>query len=326
MIPRDELLRMYRTMVLIRRTDDRLEELLKAGQIKDHYPPSGHEAVAVGACGALHKEDLIISYYRGLGHLLTRGADPRRILAEYFGKTTGYCRGKGGAKHVAAFDLGIYGSYSIVGANIPIAAGVGLACKNRTTGQVVLCFFGDGASNQGTFHEGLNLAAILKVPVIFLCENNCYAQTTPVSYSVPIPDISARAASYNMPGVTVNGMDVLAVREAVESAAARARGGEGPSLVECKTYRYKGHFAAEFAIKAHYREEEEIAQWRKRDPIVLFAGKLKEQGVLTESMEVEIRGSIDKELDDAVEFARRSPLPAPEEALEHVFASPVKYL
>lgn len=318
----EELLQMYRTMVLIRKTDDKLEELLKGGEIKDHYPPAGHEAIAVGACAAIRKEDVITSYYRGMGHLLARGADLKEILAEYFGKTTGYCRGKGGPKHVAAFGLGIYGAYSIVGQSIPIAAGVGLACRNRKTGQVVLCFFGDGASNQGVFHEGLNLASILKVPVVFICENNRYAQTTSVTYSVPIPDISARAASYNMPGVSVDGMDVLAVKKAVESAAERARRGEGPSLVECKAYRFKGHFAAEFAIKANYRADAEIEEWKKRDPIVLFAGYLRAQGLLTDSKDTEIRASVDRQIEEAVDFARKSPLPSPEEAFDHVFATP----
>lgn len=326
MISKDELLPMYRTMLKIRMTDDKMEELLKAGQIKDHYPPSGHEAIHVGACSALRPEDLVVSYYRGLGHLLTRGAELRRIFAEYFGRTTGYCRGKGGAKHVAAFDLGIYGAYSIVGANIPIATGLGLACKKRRTGQVVLCFFGDGASNQGTFHEGVNLASILKVPVVFVCENNRYAQTTPVTYSVPTPNISDRAPAYNIPGVNVDGMDVFAVHDAVAAAVERARRGEGPSLVECKAYRFKGHFAAEFAIKAHYREEAEIEEWKKKDPIPRFAARLRSEGVLTDAVEAELRRSLEQEIAEAVDFARRSPLPAPEEALDHVFATPVQRL
>jgi len=316
-----QLVEMYRLMVLIRAADDRLEDLLKRGEITDHYPCAGQEATAVGACTALRAQDLITSHYRGLGHLLARGADLRRVLAEYMGKETGYCKGKGGPKHVAAFELGVCGAYSIVGAGIPIAAGLALACKFRKTGQVVACFFGDGGSNQGTFHEGLNLAAVLRLPVIFVCENNLYAQTTRVSYSVPIEHIAARGAAYGIPGTVVDGMDLLAVHEAVGTAAAAARDGGGPRLVECKTYRYKGHFAAETFIKFQYRSDAEVEEWRRKDPIAQFGRLLRDRAVLTDRDAETIWARAVQAVDDAVTYARQSPLPAETEALRDVFAT-----
>ena len=282
LIAPETLVDLYQRMVMIRLMDEKLEELLKRGEIKDHYPCSGQEATAVGAVMALEPRDLFTSHYRGLGHLIARGADPGRIVAEYLGKRTGYCKGKGGAKHVAAFELGIYGAYSIVGASIPIAAGIALAARQRRTGQVVGCFFGDGAANQGTFHEGLNLAAILRLPVVYICENNGYALATPATYSLPVADVAMRGAAYNIPGVVVDGMDVLAVHEAVREAVERARAGGGPTLVECKTYRYKGHFAAEMFIKYAYRSEAEIEAWRQKDPIVTFEARLRGEGLLTD--------------------------------------------
>jgi TPP-dependent pyruvate/acetoin dehydrogenase alpha subunit len=319
----DVLIEMYRRMVTIRRVDDTLGDLLKRGEISDHYPCAGEEAVAVGSVMALSSGDLLTSHYRGMGHLIARGADLRRILAEYYGKRTGYCKGKGGAKHVAAFDLGIYGAYSIVGASIPIAAGIALAAKTRRTGQVVACFFGDGASNQGTFHEGLNLAAILKLPVIYVCENNRYAQTTPVSYSLPIPDIATRGISYNIPSVVVDGMDVLAVHEAVGDAVERARSGGGPALIECKTYRYGGHFAAEMFIKFAYRSEAEIEEWKRKDPIVSFETRLKAEGLLSEQKISQIRDEVSRLIEEAVRFARSSPLPEPGETFDDLFSHPI---
>ena len=321
---RELLLDMYKKMVMIRRVDDKLLSLWGRGEIIDHHPYAGQEAVAVGACSALEPDDIITSNYRGIGHCIAKEMDLKKIFAEYLGRETGCCRGKGGGKHIASIEDGVFAAYSIVGASIPVGAGVALASKMRGTGQVTLCFFGDGASNQGTFHEALNLASILKVPVINVCENNRYAATTSVSYSVPTPNVADRAGSYGIPGVVVDGMDVLAVYDAIKSAVARARKSEGPMLVECKTYRYRGHFTAEPAMSwLSYRSKEEMDEWQKRDPILLFESKLKKRGILTIKEIQRLLADIDGEIEEAVTYARNSPLSAVDSALEDIFTVPI---
>ena len=319
MIPsKEKLIEMYRKMLEIRHFEEKVYELygqnLVPGTIHLY---AGQEAVAVGVCANLRREDYIVSTHRGHGHCIAKGADLKRVMAEILGKKTGYCKGKGGSMHIADFSVGILGATGVVGAGIPIAAGAGLSIKLRGTDQVVACFFGDGASNQGTFHEGINMAAIWKLPVLFVCENNLYAMGTRQSRVMLIENIADRAVAYGIPGVTVDGNDVLAVYEAARQAVERAKKGEGPTLIECKTYRHKGHSRFD---PATYRPKEEVEFWLKKDPIPRFRGKLVEMGVLTDAEAEQIEKEVLNEIEEAVKFALESPYPEPEEALKDVYA------
>ena len=278
---------------------------------------TGEEAVAVGVCSNLRKDDYITSTHRGHGHCLAKGADPKRVMAEILGKKTGYCKGKGGSMHIADFSIGMLGATAVVGAGIPIAAGAGLSIKLRGTDQVVACFFGEGASNQGTFHEGINMAAIWNLPVIFVCENNLYAMGTRQSKVMKIENIANRAVAYGIPGVVVDGNDVSAVYKASHEAVERARRGEGPTLIECKTYRHKGHSRVD---PARYRPKEEVEAWLSKDPIKRLKEKLLQTKMLTETEIAKIEKELSAKIDEAVKFAMESPYPAPEEALEDVYA------
>jgi len=314
----DMLIWMFRKMLEIRHFEEKVYELygqnLVPGTIHLYV---GEEAVAVGVCANLRKDDYITSTHRGHGHCIAKGGDLKRIMAEILGKRTGYCKGKGGSMHIADFSIGMLGATAVVGAGIPIAAGAGLSIKLRGTDQVVACFFGDGASNQGTFHEGINMAAIWKLPVLFVCENNLYAMGTRQSMVMLIENVADRAAAYGIPGVVVDGNDVLAVYEAAKQAVERARKGEGPTLIECKTYRHKGHSRFD---PATYRPKEEVEEWLKKDPIPRFRNKLVEMGVLTENEAKRIEEEVLAEIEEAVKFALESPYPKPEEALEDVYA------
>jgi len=316
--PSEKLIEMYRKMLEIRQFEEKVYELygqnLVPGTIHLYV---GQEAVAVGVCANLRKEDYIVSTHRGHGHCIAKGADLKRVMAEILGKKTGYCRGKGGSMHIADFNIGILGATGVVGAGIPIAVGAGLSIKLRGTDQVVACFFGDGASNQGTFHEGINMAAIWKLPVLFVCENNLYAMGTRQSRAMLIENISERAAAYGIPGVTVDGNDVLAVYEAAKEAVERAKRGEGPTLIECKTYRHKGHSRMD---PATYRSKEEVEYWLRKDPIPRFRDRLLEMGILTEGEAKKIEEEVLREIEEAVKFALESPYPEPEEALKDVYA------
>lgn len=277
----------------------------------------GEEAVAVGVCSLLRKDDYITSTHRGHGHCIAKGAELKRTMAEILGKKTGYCKGKGGSMHIADFKIGMLGATAVVGAGLPIAVGAGLSAKLRKTDQVVACFFGEGASNQGTFHESINMASIWKLPVIFVCENNLYAMGTRQSTVMAIENVADRAVAYGIPGVVVDGNDVLAVYEATEKAVERARKGEGPTLIECKTYRHKGHSRVD---PAKYRPKEEVEEWLAKDPIKRFKEKLLQTNTLTESEIQQIEKEVSDEIEEAVKFAMESPYPAPEEALEDVYA------
>jgi pyruvate dehydrogenase E1 component alpha subunit len=277
----------------------------------------GEEAVAVGVCNNLTKDDYITSTHRGHGHCIAKGADPKKIMAEILGKKTGYCKGKGGSMHIANFDVGMLGATAVVGAGLPIAMGAGLSIKLRGNDSVVACFFGDGASNQGTFHEALNMAAIWKIPVIFICENNLYAMGTRQSNVMLLEDIANRAVAYGIPGVTVDGNDVLAVYGAVHEAVERARKDEGPTLVECKTYRHMGHSRID---PAKYRPQEEVEEWLRKDPIEQLKRKLMETEVMTEAEIQQVERDVSEEIEEAVKYAMDSSYPAPEEALEDVYA------
>jgi TPP-dependent pyruvate/acetoin dehydrogenase alpha subunit len=243
------------------------------------------------------------------------------MMAELLGKNTGYSKGKGGSMHICAPEVGVMGCSGIVGAGIPIATGLGLAIDLKQTDQVVVCFFGDGSTNTGTFHEGINLAAVWKLPVVFVCENNLYAISVSTSRSTSVKNIAERAVAYGIPGVIVDGMDVIAVYEAVQKAVSRARGGEGPTLIECKTYRFRGHFEGDPKRGATYRSEAEMAEWEKKCPIKNFKVKLIENGILTEREAEEIERKCAEEVEEAVKFAKESPYPRPEEVSSDVFVS-----
>jgi len=315
---KEKLIEMYKKMLEIRYFEEKIYELygqnLVPGTIHLY---AGQEAVAVGVCANLRKEDYVVSTHRGHGHCIAKGADLKRVMAEILGRKTGYCKGKGGSMHIADFSVGILGATGVVGAGIPIAAGAGLSIKLRGTDQVVACFFGDGASNQGTFHEGINMAAIWRLPVLFVCENNLYAMGTRQSRVMLIENIANRASAYGIPGVTVDGNDVLAVYEVARQAVERAKKGEGPTLIECKTYRHKGHSRFD---PATYRPKEEVEFWLKKDPIPRFRNKLLEMNILTEKEAKQLEDKVLEEIKEAVKFALESPYPEPEEALKDVYA------
>jgi len=316
-IQKEKLLWMFRTMVRIRRFEERVVREFADGNIPGSvHVYIGEEAVATGAIAHLKKEDYIMSTHRGHGHLIAKGGETDKMMAELFAKKTGYCLGKGGSMHIANLDIGMLGAAGIVGSGIPIATGAGLSAKMRGTDQVTLSFFGDGASNIGRFHEAINLASVWSLPVVYICENNLWAVSVPTSTSLNIPNIADRAAGYGIPGVVVDGMDVLAVYEAAGEAIARARKGQGPTLIEAKTYRFRGHFEGDSGT---YRPQEEIDRWKKRDPIDLYREKLLEMKVLTRKQAEEIDKEALAEMDKAIKFALESPFPEPEETLENVY-------
>ena len=316
-----EQLRMYEVMVSIRHFEEKSVELSRLGLTPGRmHPYVGEEAVAAGACSVLRQADCIVSTHRGGGHLIAKGGDPRRILSEYMGRATGYSHGKGGPMHVSIPELGALCTNGIVGSGITVATGAALAAQMQDTGQVVLCFFGDGASNTGSFHEGLNMAAVWKVPAVFLCENNQYGETMPISRAIAIQDIGSRASSYGMPGVVVDGNDVEEVRRAVEEAVDRARTGGGPALIEAKTYRIGGHFDGE---SSHYRSREEIEEWRTRDPINRYRGWLIAQGICEASELEAIEERVREEIEQAARQAVDDPMPSVETLLTDV-AVPVE--
>jgi pyruvate dehydrogenase E1 component alpha subunit len=277
----------------------------------------GQEAVSVGACSALREDDYMISTHRGHGDIIAKGARVDLMMAELFAKKTGYCKGKGGSMHIADLDLGILGAIGIVGAGLPIINGAALACQLKGTDQVSLCFFGDGASNTGSFHEALNLASVWNLPVIYVCQNNLYAESTPQWVHQKIRDISMRGGSYGIPGMSVDGNDVLAVYQAVSEAVERVRKKEGPTLIECKTYRWLGHYVGDPSTS--YRTKEEVEEWKKRDPIKRYRRNLLDTEVCGEKNLEAIDRRVEKEIEEAVEFAQNSPDPNPEDALEDVY-------
>jgi pyruvate dehydrogenase E1 component alpha subunit len=311
------LLDLYRQMVMIREFELRAINERRAGLIPGFiHSCVGQEATAVGACAALNQDDVITSTHRGHGHLLAKGGQPKYMMAELAARTTGYCGGKGGSLHMTDFDLGILGANGIVAGGIPIAVGAALAFQQRREPRVALAFFGDGATNEGAFHEALNLAGLWKLPVIFFCENNLYGEGSPQHLQAPIRDLAERAAGYAFPGVIVDGNDVLAVFEATCQAADQARAGKGPTLIEGKTYRQRGHYEGDPML---YRDKAEVEAWRKRDPLSNFRQYLRQHTAFSESDLQSAEAAVKTELDEAVAFALESPLPAPETALEGVY-------
>lgn len=314
---KQELMQLYTTMVKIRFFEEKVEELFLRGEIPGFvHLYIGEEAVAAGVSQHLRKDDYITSNHRGHGHTIAKGADLNRMMAEIYGKRTGTCKGKGGSMHIADFSVGMLGANGVVGGGLPIAVGSGLSAKIRKTGQVTVAYFGDGASNRGTFHEAANMAAAWKLPVIFVCENNRYASTTPHGACIPVENIADRAAGYAMPGVIVNGNDVFEVCRAAGEAVALARSGGGPTLIEAKTYRIKGHFVGDPEL---YRSKEEVNKMKEKDPIIHFEQKVLAEKWLTPEEMQAVRERAEELVKEAVAFAVDSPYPEPEEALQDLF-------
>lgn len=311
------LLELYETMVRIRTFETKLTEYFTKGMLYGNIHTSiGQEAVAAGANKALEKTDLITTTHRGHGQIIAKGADTKIMMAELFGRTTGYCKGKGGSMHVADVSLGILGANGIVGAGIPIAAGSALASKVWGNKEVTMAIFGDAASNQGVFHESVNMAAAWKLPVVFLCENNNYGVSVNIHSVTNTETIAVRAKAYDIPGVTVDGNDPLAVYEAVLEAVEYAREGKGPSIVECMTWRMRGHYEGD---PAAYRPKEDTEEWAKKDPIDNFKNVLLKEGI-DEKEIVLIDEAVEKEIEEAVQFALDSPLPDPSEVTTDVYS------
>ncbi len=312
-----ELVRMYRSMLRIRHFDGTIKDLFTKDFISGPtHTYIGEEAVAVGAMSMLTRDDYIISTHRGHGHCIAKGGDVKRMMAELLGKATGYCKGKGGSMHIADFDLGILGANGIVAAGLPIAVGAALALQMDGNGRVILAFSGDAATNNGAFHEALNLASVWKLPVVFVCENNLYGITTRITSATAIEDLATRASSYGMEGVIVDGNDVLAVRRVVGEKVAKARAGGGPTLVECKTYRWFGHVATDPGL---YRGIEEIEIWKAKDPIARFRKDLVARGVLTDEQAEAIDQEAAREIEEAIEFGMQSPEPDLDQLLVDIY-------
>jgi pyruvate dehydrogenase E1 component alpha subunit len=315
---KDLMLCMYRQMLRIRRFEERVNQLFLEGRMPGTlHLYIGQEACAVGACEALRPGDWTTSTHRPHGHAIAKGVSLRAMMAELFGKTTGCAGGYGGSMHMGDPDVGALTAIAIVGGNVPVAAGMALGFRMQRTGQVVCCFMGDGAINEGAFHEGVNMAAIWDLPVVFVCENNKYGASTPIEQVVKLDKLADRARGYGIPGVTVDGMDVLAVHAAVGAAVERARSGGGPTFVECETYRFIGHSRSD---TRGYRSREEEEAWRQRDPIPRLAACLRDSGHATDEELGAIADGVAEEVEEAVRFAEESPAPAPEDCLRHVFA------
>ncbi len=311
------LLQMYRTMLTIRRFEEQCNYLYLQGRIPSTLHLSiGQEAVAVGVCAHLRPDDYLFSTHRPHGHAIAKGVAPRSIMAELYGKRTGCCQGKGGSMHVGDVRVGMFPAIAIVGANAPLAAGTALAAKRLTTDRVTLCFLGDGAMNEGAVHEAMNMAALWDLPVVYVCENNLYAASTPVSTAFKIQQIVDRAAAYGMPGLVVDGNEVEAVYRVAGGAIARARRREGPTFIEARTYRLCGHSRSD---PRTYRSKEEEAAWAARDPIPSLAARLKALGLATDGSLAAIEQEVTALIDEAVQFAEASPPPDPEDTLRHLF-------
>jgi len=320
-VTKEQMVNMYATMMRIRLFELKVEEMVMTGKLGGFcHLYIGEEAVATGVCAVLKKEDYITSTHRGHGHLIAKGGDVKLMMAELFGKANGYCKGKGGSMHIADLDLGILGANGIVGGGPPLAVGAALAAQYKETDNVCIAFFGDGASNQGTVHESMNLASILKLPAVFIAENNGYAEMTCQAEHQNIESIAERAQAYGIPGVSVDGNDVMAVYEAASESINRARQGKGPTLVECMTYRTKGHYIGDPEV---YRSKDEVALWQTedKDPIHRFKKLLLEKEVSTQEKIDELDALIQKEVEEAVVFAEKGPDPLAQEVIADVYAN-----
>lgn len=318
-LSKDTLIGLYERMQLIRKFEQRVADLFAKGDLPGFvHLYVGQEAIAVGSCSVLREDDFITSTHRGHGHVIAKGGDVPKMMAELYGKASGYCRGKGGSMHITDMSIGMLGANGIVSGGMPMGVGAAYgAARIRKTDQVALSFFGDGATNEGPFHEACNMASAWKLPMIFVCENNFFGVGTRLQRISPSEDIAGRAATYEMPAVAVDGNDVLAVREATLEAVNRARQGRGPTFIECKTWRHRGHFEGE---EVDYWDEEEYQEWRERDPIQRFRGLLLDLDEIMEDELKEVDANVNKRIDEAVDFAQSSDMPEPEQALEDVYA------
>ena len=325
MLEKQVLMEMLRRMLRIRHFEEAVIRLVERGEIVGAaHSYIGEEAVAVGACLALRDDDWMTGNHRSHGHPIAKGGNVRTAMAELLGKRTGICKGKGGSMHLADFSIGILGESGILGSSIPVAVGAALGSRLQGNDRVAVSFFGDGASNEGSFHESINLAAIWKLPVIFLCENNQYAVTSSFEKMVSVANISDRAAAYSIPGILVDGQDVIAMHEAVTQAVERARSGQGPSLVEGRTYRYYDHsLGLGRIVRNPYRDDAEVEEWKRRDPITIHKARLLEQDIATQEEIDQIENEVKQQIEDAVAFARESPYPDPSELFEDMFADPI---
>jgi acetoin:2,6-dichlorophenolindophenol oxidoreductase subunit alpha len=314
----DQHMQWFRRMIEIRLFEEKVQELFMEGLIQGTtHLCQGQEAVSVGALGALRDDDYLTMTYRGHGHALARDVSMEACFAELMGRTTGCCKGVGGSMHFTDVEKGLLGAFAIVGGGLPVAVGAAYSAKLQGLDRIAITFCGDGATNIGTFHEALNMAAAWKVPVIFIVENNLYGEYTPLRESTPIDDLADRAKGYGIPGVIVDGQDIDAVYAAVGEAAVRARAGDGPSLLEMKTYRFRGHSRTD---PAKYRPEGELARWQKRDPITLLGAKLAESGALSEDAQTSLREEIQQLVDETADRAKQAPLPTIEEIRSYVYA------
>ena len=319
-LSRETLIKLYTTMATIRNFEERgIPETGQRAMSGSVHSSAGQEAVPTGVCAHLSDEDYIGSTHRGHGHCIAKGVDPRRMMAELFGRSTGTNKGKGGSMHIADMSKGMLGTNGVVGASIPLAVGAGLTSKLKDLKRVAVAFFGDGAANQGVLHESMNLASVWKLPVIFCCENNGYAQSTPVEYALSTANVSDRAAGYDMPGITVDGMDVFAVFDAAGQAVERARNGEGPTLLECRTYRFYGHTV--FDNPLTYRTKEEEDHWRARDPLKLFRENVLPLGDITSEELDQIDQEAADLMEESIKLADAGPLPETDKIYEDVYVS-----
>jgi len=317
-LSKGKVLKMYKDMLKIRYFENQITDLYSKGLMLGlAHLYIGEEAIAVGACANLTKGDFATSTHRGHGHLIAQGADLKRMMAEVLGKKTGYCKGKGGSMHIMDLSSGIIGANAIVGAGIPIATGAGYMAKVKGTDQVTIAFFGDAASNQGTFHESINMAAAWKLPVIYICENNLYGISVDIRKVIAIKDIATRAQAYGIPGVVVDGNNVLEVYRVVKEATERARKAEGPTLIECKTYRFKGHHVGDPGTV--YRLKKEVEEWEKRCPIKTLREKLLKEKITSEEELTSIEQKVKEMIKEALDFALNSPFPNILEVYEDIF-------
>ncbi len=322
-ISNEELLKIYKTMVTIRIFEQTAEQNFLQGEIPGFiHLYIGEEAIGAGIISQLREDDFITSTHRGHGHMIAKGADLKKMMAELYGKETGYCKGKGGSMHIMNFDLGVLGANGVVAGGLPIAVGAGMAIKLKRGDQVVVSFFGDGATGRGAFHEALNWASVYGLPIIFVNENNQYASTAKYERVVPVKSIAERAKAYNMPGISVDGNDLFEVYKVAKEAITRARGGGGPTLIEAKTYRLKGHFVGD---PEKYREKSEVEDWWQREPIKRVEKYMMENGILDKEKKKEIYERIKRDVNSAVKFARESSFPKKEDALSDLFVDDFKY-
>jgi pyruvate dehydrogenase E1 component alpha subunit len=312
-----DYLNYYSLMLLIRNFERKIEFLFSRGLIGGtSHLCIGQEAVAVGACSAIKENDLVGSTHRGHGHALAKGLEPKKLMAELLGRETGYCKGRGGTQHICCIEKGFLGTNGITGGGVPVATGAALAAKMKNTGQAVLSFFGDGATNQGSLHEAMNLGAIWKLPIVYICENNFYGMSGPVAKMTNVKNLAERSASYGMQSFIVDGNDVLAVRDAVEEAVKKARRGEGPTFIECKTYRQCGHSKSD---KREYRTKEEEKEWLAKDPIDRFKAKLLAENLSSAQNLADIEKRAEDEIEEAVSFAMQSPWPEKSSLFDNLY-------